>query len=127
MTTHRILVIDDKRDAVAAMQCVLELCGHEVDVAYDGAEGLERARNVSPEVILCDIGLPGAADGYQVARALRASDEFRSTFLVAVTGHAGEEDAKRAVAAGFDLHLAKPIDVHTLLRLISERFEDGPE
>jgi CheY-like chemotaxis protein len=125
VTPRRILVIDDKRDAVEAMQCALELAGHRVDVAYAGASGIESARRLLPEVVLCDIGLPGAADGYQVARTLRAASPLDDSFIVAVTGYAGEDDIKSALAAGFDLHMAKPVDIHVLLRLIEERFEDG--
>lgn len=118
-----ILLIDDREDAVAAMQAVLELRGYEVDVAYDGEAGIEKAFDLEPEVILCDIGLPGT-DGYRVARTLRSSDRFTSTYMVAITGFAGEDDVKRAVAAGFDLHVSKPVDVHVLLRLIAERFDE---
>lgn len=125
-TGRHILVIDDKPDTVEAMQCVLELSGHEVDVAYDGEGGIAKAFALRPEVILCDIGLPGSADGYRVARTLRSSEHFASTYMVAITGFVGEDDVKKAVAAGFDLHVAKPVDIQVLLRLIEERFEEGP-
>ena len=123
--SRRILVIDDKFDTVAAMRSVLELSGHEVEVAYDGKGGIEKALETSPDVILCDIELPGTIDGHGVAEKLRACNGFHSTYMVAITGCAEADDVRRAVAAGFDLHLAKPADMHVLLRLISEWFEDG--
>ena len=122
-TGLHILVIDDKPDTVAAMQAVLELSGHEVDVAYDGEAAIAKAFELEPQVILCDIGLPGA-DGYRVAHTLRASGRFASTYMVAITGFVGEDDVKRAVSSGFDLHVSKPVDIHVLLRLIAERFDD---
>lgn len=111
MTARRVLVIDDKTDAVLASQRVLQLLGHEVEVAYDGKSGIEKAREFLPEVVLCDIGLPGGTDGYAVAQVLRADDRFRTTTLIAVTGYGREEDAARAHEAGFDMHLTKPVNI----------------
>jgi CheY-like chemotaxis protein len=121
---RRILVIDDRPETVAAMQCVLELAGHEVDVAYDGQAAIQSALALRPDVILCDIELPGHDEGHAVAEAVRASSLLQSTYMVAVTGCAAEDDVKRAVGAGFDLHVAKPVDMHVLIRLIDERFEE---
>lgn len=121
---RKILVIDDRFDTVAAMRSVLELSGYEVEVAYDGEGGIRKAFETSPDIILSDIELPGAVDGHGVAQRLRATDDFRSTYMVAVTGCAEADDVRRALAAGFDLHLAKPPDMHALLRLITEWFED---
>ncbi|HET9948615.1 MAG TPA: response regulator [Longimicrobiales bacterium] len=122
--SHRILVIDDKPDTVEAMQCALELSGHDVEVAYDGHGGIAKALAVRPEVILCDIGLPGGADGYRVAETLRSSEQCASSYMLAITGCVEADDVKRAVAAGFDLHISKPVDIQVVLRLISERFEE---
>jgi CheY-like chemotaxis protein len=122
---RRILVIEDRFDTVAAMRSVLELSGYDVEVAYDGEGGIRKAIETSPDVILSDIELPGSVDGHGVAERLRAFHAFHSTYMVAVTGCAEEDDVKKALAAGFDLHLAKPPDMHVLLRLISEWFEDG--
>src|SRR4051794_33339774 len=97
---------------------LLELIGHEVEVAFDGADGLEKARALRPEVVLCDIGLPGM-DGYAVARALRAAPETRGAFLIALTGYGQDDDRRRALEAGFDTHLLKPVDLEALRRLLA--------
>jgi CheY-like chemotaxis protein len=118
-------VIDDRPDAVAAIQSVLESSGHLVDVAYDGAAGIAKAMELKPEIILCDIGMPGEADGYQVAQTLRSVEGFAQTSMLAITGFAERADVKRAVASGFDLHVSKPVDVRVLMRLIEERFDQS--
>jgi two-component system CheB/CheR fusion protein len=107
---RRILVIEDNLDAAESLQLALKLEGHEVTVAYDGPQGIERARQLTPEVVLCDIGLPDM-DGYAVAKALRREPGLRDTFLVALTGYALPEDQRRAADAGFDAHLTKPATV----------------
>jgi two-component system CheB/CheR fusion protein len=104
---RRILVIDDGVDAANLLRDVLALEGHEVHVAYDGPSGIRIAHEFQPEVIICDIGLPGM-DGYQVARALRADSSLQGAYLVALSGYAQTEDRERAVRAGFDRHLPKP-------------------
>lgn len=110
---RRVLVIEDNADAAESLREVLELNGHEVATARDGPEGIDRARSFRPDVVLCDIGLPGI-DGYEVARTLRADPELDQVVLVALTGYASPEDVARARAAGFDDHLAKPAGVETL-------------
>ncbi len=99
---------------------LLEILGHEVRVAFNGAEGLQLALRWAPEVILSDIGLP-ELDGYEVARRLRQEPEFRDVLLVAITGYNGEDDRRRSKEAGFDHHLAKPADVRELQRLLASR------
>jgi two-component system, chemotaxis family, CheB/CheR fusion protein len=107
---RRILVIEDNLDAAESLQLALELEGHEVTVAHDGPQGIERARQLTPEVVLCDIGLPDM-DGYAVAAALRREPGLRNTHLIALTGYALPEDQRRALEAGFDTHLTKPATV----------------
>jgi two-component system CheB/CheR fusion protein len=107
---RRILLIEDNLDAAESLRLALELEGHEVLVAHDGPMGLARARELKPEVVLCDVGLPGM-DGYLVAKAVRREPGLRNTFLVALTGYALPEDQRRAVEAGFDAHLTKPATV----------------
>ena len=109
-TPRRILVIEDNLDAAESLQLALELEGHEVAVAHDGPHGIERARELTPDVVLCDIGLPDM-DGYAVAKVLRSEPGLRDTFLVALTGYALPEDRRRAAEAGFDAHLTKPVTV----------------
>ncbi|OFZ73476.1 MAG: hypothetical protein A2W04_02720 [Betaproteobacteria bacterium RBG_16_64_9] len=91
---------------------------HTVEVAFSGADGLDKARAFKPELVLCDIGLPGM-DGYEVARRMRADAQLRGATLVALTGYAAPEDIIRCTQAGFDSHLAKPPDIAALQRLLS--------
>jgi len=119
-TPHRrVLVIEDNPDAAATLAAVLELSGHHVEVAYDGASGIARARSFRPEIAICDIGLP-EMDGYAVARAFRADPLLEQVYMIAISGYARDADVQRAIAAGFDQHLAKPPDLPTLYRLVHE-------
>jgi two-component system CheB/CheR fusion protein len=115
----RILVIEDNVDAAESLRDALELGGHQVEVAYNGPDGLERARAFRPEVVLCDIGLPGM-DGFAVARAFRADETLKGTCLVALTGYALSEDRRRAAEAGFDRHVAKPPSIEMLERAVAD-------
>ena len=110
---RRVLIIEDNIAAADSLRDVLEFGDHIVEVAYNGPEGLARARKFKPEVVLCDIGLPGM-DGYQVARAFRADDALKEVFLVALSGYALPEDLQRAHEAGFDRHLAKPPSIEKI-------------
>jgi two-component system CheB/CheR fusion protein len=110
---RRVLVIEDNRDAAETMRDALELNGHVVELAYTGAEGVEKARAFQPEIVLCDIGLP-LMDGYQVAKALRADAATQHIRLIAVSGYAQPEDLEKARSAGFDLHIAKPFELAEL-------------
>ena len=95
--------------------------GHTVEIAEDGASGVAKAAEFQPQVVLCDIGLPGAMNGYAVCRALRSLPETASAYLVAVTGY-GHDDAKReAKEAGFDYHVTKPVGRATLRELLANR------
>lgn len=116
-----VLVIDDNRDAAESLRDILEVVGgHEVHVASDGEAGVEAARVHGPEVVLCDLGLPGI-DGYEVARRIRASSgRERLCRLVALSGYASPEDVERSLRAGFAYHVAKPPDLERLLKLIAE-------
>ena len=115
---RRVLIIEDDEDVADGLKGTLELDAHEVTVARSGVEGLERARMIRPDVVLCDIGLP-EMNGYDVARAFRADDDLRSTFLVALSGYAQAADIDRARAAGFDQHLAKPPPIDRLKRILA--------
>lgn len=115
----RILVIEDNPDAAETLRMLLALSGLAVTVARSGADGLALARACRPEIVLCDIGLPGGMDGYTVARAIRALPGLDSAYLVAMTGFGQDEDRLRALKAGFDNHLTKPADPDALLRLLA--------
>ena len=115
---RRVLIIEDNIDAADSLREALEFGGHEVEVAYTGAAGIAKARGFKPEVVFCDIGLPGM-DGFEVARAFRADDALRGVYLVALTGYALPEDLQRALEAGFDQHLAKPPDLDRLEQILA--------
>jgi two-component system CheB/CheR fusion protein len=110
---RRVLIIEDNIDAADSLREALEFSEHEVEVAYNGPAGIAKARKYKPEVVFCDIGLPGM-DGFDVARAFRADDALRGTYLVALSGYAQPEDVLRASEAGFDQHLAKPPSLERL-------------
>jgi CheY-like chemotaxis protein len=118
MPHHRVLVVEDNLDAAETLQEMLLLWDHEVEVAHDGRAAIEKARAFRPDVVLCDIGLP-RMDGYEVARALRADPELASVFLVAVTGYASPEDARKAAGAGFDRHLGKPVPIEVVEEVLA--------
>jgi PAS domain S-box-containing protein len=110
---RRVLVVEDNVDAADTLRTLLEFEGHAVEVAYDGLAGIRSARAFRPDVVLCDLGLPGV-NGYEVARELSCDDALRSTRLVALSGYATPEDVARAREAGFDEHLAKPVPLDRL-------------
>jgi two-component system CheB/CheR fusion protein len=124
---RRVLVIEDNKDAAGSLVEALELSGHRVAVAFDGEAGVAKAREFRPEVVLCDIGLPAGMDGYAVARALRRDPQNASAYLVALTGYAQPEDQRRALEAGFDMHLAKPPDLATLERVLEQMPAHGTQ
>ena len=113
---RRILVIEDNRDARDSLAALLRLHGHEVHTAQNGAEGIAMARSGALDFVLVDIGLPDI-DGYEVARRLR-EHAGRGLRLVALTGYGRQEDRRRALAAGFDEHLAKPVELGALEALL---------
>ena len=106
---QRIMIVEDNADARDMLRTMLELDGHLVYEAGDGAAGAEAIVSLRPDIAFVDIGLPGV-DGYEVARRLRADARASRTKLVALTGYGQPEDARRARKAGFDLHLIKPVD-----------------
>jgi CheY-like chemotaxis protein len=106
-------------DAAQSLAVLLSLWGHEVHAAHDGAAALEAAQAWQPEVVLLDLGLPGM-DGYEVARRLRAAPGSARPLLVALTGHAQEEDRRRSQDAGIDRHLVKPVEPETLEVLLAQ-------
>jgi two-component system, sensor histidine kinase len=116
---YRILVIDDNSLAARTLQIFLTDKGHEVELAVTGPQGLEKARQFLPQIVLCDIGLPGL-DGYSVARQLRQEQASNKMILIAVSGYGQEEDQERAKSAGFDAYLVKPISLKDLERLLAE-------
>jgi CheY-like chemotaxis protein len=107
----RVLVVDDNQDAATLLAEALELRGCQVQVAFDGAVALRLASAASFDLFLLDIGLP-AMDGYELAGRLRELGHREG--LVALTGYGQPADAQRALAAGFQRHLVKPVDLNEL-------------
>lgn len=116
----RVVVIEDNRDAAESLRMLLELVGHEVTVAYTGDEGVDATTRVRPDVVICDLGLPGM-DGFDVARTLRGSKTTAELRLIAVTGYGQESDRRKAIEAGFDDHIVKPADPGVLLSKLERR------
>jgi CheY-like chemotaxis protein len=119
----RILIIEDNQDAAETLGDLLTLFGHQAEIAHSGAGGVDLARRRRPDLVLCDIGLPGM-DGYAVARELRADPRTAPIRLIALTGYGREADRDRAANAGFDLHLVKPVGPE-MLRSLLEDFAEG--
>jgi CheY-like chemotaxis protein len=115
---RRVLVVDDNLDAAEGLAMLLGLRGHEVATAYDGQSAIEQARDIQPDVVLLDIGLP-RIDGFEVARRLREEHPARPMLLVALTGYGQERDRLRAREAGFDHHLLKPVRLEMLEELLT--------
>ena len=116
----RILLVDDNVDAGLLLATLLRTSGHEVEVALDGTSALELFAQQRPQIVVCDIGLPGIS-GYQVAERMREKLEGQAPTMIALTGYDGPEHRARALASGFDHHVAKPVDFEALLQLIYER------
>ncbi len=114
----RVLVIEDSEDQAELYGTMLRLLGHVVYTARDGAQGIEKAKKIKPDVILCDIGLPGES-GYEVAGAIRKQG-LTDALLIALTGYAGDRDIRLAMESGFDRHLAKPVQGKELQKIFLE-------
>jgi CheY-like chemotaxis protein len=120
MSPLHILVVEDNSDIRDTLRDLLVMCGHQVDVAEDGERGLAMILEREPQIALIDIGLPGL-DGYRVARALKdRSKQGRRTRLIALTGYGQPDDRRRALDAGFDAHLVKPVDLEHLSQVLRE-------
>jgi two-component system, sensor histidine kinase len=111
--TYRILVVDDNVDSAEIVSALLQFAGHDVHVAHDGAGAIEAALRLKPDVAFLDIGLPDMS-GVEVAAALRGYPELGKTVLIALTGYGQDKDRMGAMAAGFNHHLTKPVNMETL-------------
>ncbi|MBB3223618.1 response regulator [Pseudoduganella umbonata] len=110
---HRILVVDDNVDSAEIVAALLQFTGHEVHMAHDGASAIEAALRLRPDVVFLDIGLPDMS-GVDVAATLRTYPELEKTVLIALTGYGQDKDRMGAMAAGFNHHLTKPVNMETL-------------
>jgi CheY-like chemotaxis protein len=115
----RIVMADDNPDMRATTRALLQLAGHEVQEAQDGADALVKARALKPDAMLLDIGMPGM-DGYAVARYVRQEAWGRDIFLVSITGYGEAEDLQKSCEAGFNAHRVKPPDMNELLALLDD-------
>ncbi|RDK10362.1 PAS domain-containing hybrid sensor histidine kinase/response regulator [Cupriavidus lacunae] len=118
LQAQRILLVDDNRDAADSLAMLLEMCGHEVTIAYDGAEALHVAPRCRPHIALIDLAMPGM-DGFEVVRAMRGVAGTELTRFVALTGFGQPADRQHTEAAGFDAHLVKPVELETLFSTIA--------
>lgn len=116
----RVLLIEDNPDMLQTLGTILRLDGHEVFSASDGVSGLKLIREKTPDLVLCDIGLPGGCSGYDVAREVRTDGEIADTFLVVLSGYGQEQDRRRARESGFDRHLLKPLDFGELAKVLAD-------
>jgi CheY-like chemotaxis protein len=114
---RRILIVDDNRDAAETLADLAGLWGFEAQAVFDGATGLQVARDTRPGMILLDISMPGMS-GFEVARSIRRLPGLEGVLLVALTGYGQEEDRRRTREAGFDHHLTKPVDPDVLRKLL---------
>jgi two-component system, sensor histidine kinase len=115
--SRRVLLVEDNVDITEFIRIQLAMWGHEVFVAHDGPSGLEEALRLQPEIALVDVGLPGM-DGYELARRIRHDPAGTDIRLVAMTGYGRPEDRARALVAGFDAHLVKPVEPRRLQDLL---------
>lgn len=116
----RLLLVDDNADALMSLGVLLELEGHHVTMADNGLDGIRLMTEARPEVAVVDVGMP-VVDGFDVARAVRSDPNLDDITLVALTGYAAESDKSRALAAGFDYHLTKPLSLEKLQYILVNR------
>lgn len=113
---RRVLIVDDHPDVTEITALLLRGAGCDVRVAGDGGEALDIAAMFLPEVVFMDLGMPGL-DGYEVCRRIRQAEWGKPVKMIAVSGWARPEDQQRSAAAGFDLHLVKPVDPAALIEI----------
>jgi CheY-like chemotaxis protein len=114
----RVVIIDDNRDAARSMSMLVDELGGSARTAYDAASGLDAVREFRPDVVFLDIGMPGM-DGYEACRRIRQAPSDRHVVVVAVTGWGQPQDKQRALDAGFDAHLTKPVDPATFTQILA--------
>jgi signal transduction histidine kinase len=119
-TGHRILIIEDNVEAAETLQLLLTIGGHEVRVATSARMALNVLKTWTPHTIVCDIGLP-EVDGYTLCREMRSNERLKTARIIALTGYGQDDDIRRAKAAGFDLHLTKPVDPNELEMVLAGR------
>ncbi len=121
----RVLVVDDDQGTLEIFSTLLQMWGHEVRVLSEPTRALSTALEFLPDIVFLDISMP-EIDGCQVALLMRQQKALDSTFLVAVTGYGSKEDHERTHAAGFDVHLVKPVEPRHLQLLLKRRLYPAP-
>jgi CheY-like chemotaxis protein len=122
----KVLIADDKASSRELIRTVLEACGYEITEASDGIEALKLARHVGPDLIVLDLHMPGI-DGFGVAAELRKDHNFSATPVMALTASAMQGDRERALAAGFDSYVSKPISLQALRAEVGRLLARGEE
>ncbi len=119
----RVLVVDDNEDAAKTLASLVGIWGYKAHTAFNGFTALVEATDFRPDVVLCDLVMPGI-DGCKVAESLRRHAALSGTLLVAVTAYGDEDHRRRAARAGFHAHLVKPVDPDGLHRLLNAQAEN---
>jgi PAS domain S-box-containing protein len=114
---HRILIVDDNRDAAVSLATLLQITGHETFMSHDGRAAIEAAQKHRPDLVLLDIGLP-TFNGYEVCRQIRGQPWGKEMVLIALTGWGQSEDRRKSRDAGFDGHLVKPVNYGDLVKML---------
>ena len=118
-SSRRVLVIEDNSDFVYLLCFALSQMGHEVESANNGTGGILKAREMKPDIVFCDIGLPGAS-GFEVARAIRKDPSLKDVYMIALTGYAGLCEMGLVLESGFNLHMPKPVSINDLMKIIDK-------
>jgi DNA-binding response OmpR family regulator len=121
-----ILIVDDEPGIVAALQFLIEKCGHKAIVAFDGEQAVELIMQIRPDLILLDIMLPGI-DGFEVCELVRLNPEWRNTKIIFLTAKADEEDIARGLVLGADAYITKPFSNTEILERVGELLSTGIE
>jgi two-component system, cell cycle response regulator DivK len=122
MSKGRILIVEDNMDNYELVRFVLERDGYDVFLAVNGRDGVDAARLQRPDLILMDLGMP-EMDGWSAARKLKSDETTKSITLYALSAYTRPQDRKRAMQAGCDGYVTKPIHVQSFLEIINEGFE----
>jgi len=115
---RRVLIVDDNVDAAETLVMMLQLLGQTTRQTHDGKAALEAAAQFEPQIVVMDIGLPGLS-GYDVVRRMRGELGMRDVYIVALSGYGSEEDRRKSIEAGFDIHFVKPLDPSALPQILA--------
>lgn len=125
MVPRRILVIDDSADSAESLGMLLTMMGHQVRTSLSGEDALRVATDFRPQLVMCDIGMPGMS-GFELAPRLRGELGAEAR-LIALTGYGSDDDRRRTQEAGFHAHLVKPVDLEALRGILADASEGaGP-